>query len=173
MRRISNSIARLAGAVAFSIVGLSLFGPTASLAASDSHCFSKSDNGLGQPKVVMADDIDVELDNTTDPERRAALEEFDQRHWAMRMAQNPWLNEGNVFPTSGGKRLMVGSEGVLLVDPYAAMDYDIHQERMSRRTGSKYIFISPAMKKLARERGQLRALKRKPCNPHILYLGSS
>jgi len=173
MRRISNSLARLAGAVALSAVGLSLIGSGQALAASDAHCFAKSKHGSHGTHVVMADDVDVELENSTDPERRAALEEFDRRNWVLRMAQNPWLDDSNAFPTRGGKRLMVSAEGVSLIDPYAAMDYDIHQEYMSRQTGSKYIYVSPDMKKLARDRAQLRALKQKPCNPHILYLGGS
>lgn len=44
-------------------------------------------------------------------------------------------------------------------------------ERLRRRTGSKYMFVTPEQHRLARDRAELRALKRKPCNPHITYLG--
>lgn len=176
MRRISKFLSRLAGTVALSAIAFSFAGTSSALAASDSHCFAKSNKGLSDlsgTDVVTMDDVDIELDHSTDPEQQAALRELDERQWAMRMAQTPWMDDSNTFATRGGKRLMVSDEGVSLVDSYASMDFDFHQELMNRRTGSKYIYISPDMKKLARERAQLRALKRKPCNPHILYLGGS
>ena len=173
MRFNSKSLSRLAATAALSLFCGAFSGGSSAFAASDSHCFAKPEGRLSGTAIVTMDDVDIELDNTTDPEQQAALQELDRRQWAMRMAQNPWLDDGNIFPTQGGKRLMVGPDGALLVDAYAAMDFDIHKEEMNRRTGSKYIYVSPAMKKLARERNQLRALKRKPCNPHILYLGGS
>ncbi|MEL6920502.1 MAG: hypothetical protein AAFO77_05680 [Pseudomonadota bacterium] len=146
-----------------------LMGAATARAASDAHCFSKSTSKVSG--VIYADDIDARLETSTSADERAALEEFERQTWALRMSQTPWLNDGNYLPTQGGKRLMVSADGRLLTDPYDAMALDLHKERMSSITGSKYIFVSPAMKKLARQRSQLRSLKRKPCNPHILYLG--
>jgi len=168
MRRISKLLTRLAGTAALSLFAMSFADDNTALAAADSHCFAKSGQDLN---VVTMDDVDIELEYTTDPERKAALEEFERRQWAMRRAQSSWLDDGSYFPKRGGTRLTVGDDGRLLIEPYDAMDFDFHQERMNSITGSKYFYISPAMKKLARERAQLRAIKRKPCNPHILYLG--
>ncbi|EFL90484.1 hypothetical protein [Ahrensia sp. R2A130] len=129
--------------------------------ASDAHCFPNAKFEPSEPEDRYA------LGLMTDPEQVAAIEELQELQWSLRLSVLP------VTRLSAKRDFFPGRdplEQLDAVDGTARLTYE--DEIANRRTGSKYMYVSPAMKRLARQRSELRSLKRKPCNPHVLYLGS-
>ncbi|MEN0042128.1 MAG: hypothetical protein AAF764_12460, partial [Pseudomonadota bacterium] len=148
---------KLALGLCTALAALWLGGATPAL-ASDIHCFPNAKFEPSDPEDRYA------LGLMTDPTEVAAIEELQELQWSLRLS---------ILPVTA---LSVRREFIPGNDPLEQLDaventaiLDREEEVSRRRTGSKYIYVSPAMKRLARQRSELRMLKQKPCNPHVLY----
>ena len=151
---------KLALAVGTALAAAWLGGATPAL-ASDIHCFPDAKFQPIEPEDRYA------LGLMTNPEEVAAIEELQELQWSLRLSILP------VTQLAARREFIPGNDPLEQYDAVentARMSYE--EEIENRRTGSKYIYVSPAMKRLARQRSELRSLKQKPCNPHVLYLGS-
>jgi len=129
--------------------------------ASDAHCFPNATYEPSEPDDRYA------LGLMKDAEQVAAIEELHELQWQLRLSILPVARLAANRDFIGGNDAL---EQLDAIDGTARLTYE--DEIANRRTGSKYLYVSPAMKRLARQRSELRALKRKPCNPNVLYLGS-
>lgn len=139
----------------------------------DEHCFTRSATGNVQPGDVVYMDEEQGVILSQDEGQELA-----ERVWEIRLGQHSWLRlEKAYLDQFAGAR--IGPETA--VPPVADRMYEpdavavhlnaYHAERMARRTGSRYIYVAPSLRRLARERAAVRQAQRRDCNPHILYLG--
>ena len=157
MRRILSLGTVLAvSAFAFSIV------PAAAVDYSvDAHCFKQGvSTDILYPEDLYANG---QMQNEAEIE---AIEDLTQRQWKLRLSHLPFEIERRNWRKQSLTKFTWFSTG-------AAIALEGAQRRANRRTGSKYFYITPEMKRLAHERGLVRTLKRKPCNPNITYLGTN
>lgn len=161
---------KIAALAALSTVSLGLMGVSAQAVdySGEAHCFERSSN-TGD-KMLYPED---RYANGTmqDEDQIRALEKLTKRQWSLRLVGLPFEQDRITFSGQfenglNGKQIRYDE-----FDAGAAILLDEAQERRNRRTGSRYMYVPPAMKKLARDRSEIRALKQKPCNKHILYLG--
>ncbi|MEL7230772.1 MAG: hypothetical protein AAGK38_12845 [Pseudomonadota bacterium] len=131
----------------------------------EAHCFSGPKTAYESPQTRYANGT------LSDPDQVAAVEELTRRMWKLRLSNAPLAFEREVSQETRSSLLDERSSRYSFLRTWSSIQLDRAQERRNRRTGSRYIMVRPEMKQLARERSELRILKRKPCNKHILYLG--
>ncbi|MEM9734532.1 MAG: hypothetical protein AAF903_13750 [Pseudomonadota bacterium] len=124
----------------------------------EAHCFSGAESAYESPQTRYANGT------LSDPDQVAAVEELTRRMWKLRLSSDLLASEQEVHAADR-------PNGYSFLRTWSSIELDRAQEHRNRRTGSRYILVRPEMKQLARERSELRILKRKPCNKHILYLG--
>lgn len=160
-----NPLARLTFA-AMAMAAFTLTAPAHAVDYSgDAHCFSGSASEYDDPQTRYANGT------MSDPDQVAAVEELDSSMWSLRLTNQPFVLEREVFRNSRSIILEERSSTYGFLRTWSSIALERARERRARRTGSRYLLVRPEMKKLARERSEVRILKRKPCNPHILYLG--
>ena len=142
-------------------------------AADDIHCFSRKAQLEYERAVTIFDILGVDESELTDAQRIDMLEEYERNGWSQRLRNTPWLDmKHNYRTTRIGKKLVYGAEGYHWLDAWTKMGIERHADRMSRRTGSKYIYVSPEMKRMARERDVTRGLmKKRKCYSSVIYVG--
>lgn len=164
MRRGLSTIQKFMGA---GVLGLLIALPATSASAldysSEDHCFANSRN-----RAVLHAEDQYANGSMQDPEKVSAVEELTNRHWQLRLSNLPFTYDGQIFRGSFGN---ASTREYGFLDALTSIMLERAEERRNRQTGSRYLYVKPQMKLLARERGQIRSLKQKPCNPHILYLG--
>jgi len=148
-------------AVAVTVISYSNVATAAVENSVDAHCFK---NGVSTDMLYPEDlYANGQMQNEVEIE---ALEELTQRQWKLRLTQLPFEIERRNWRKQSLTNFTWFSAG-------SAIALDDAQRRANRRTGSKYFYITPEMKMLAHQRGLIRTLKRKPCNPNITYLGTN
>ncbi len=129
--------------------------PAAAELYNDSHCFKN-----GTETASFADE-QYARGEPMDQEQIEAVEELQENQWRLRSSNFPFRN---------------ALDHVARESPvwHALLVSGLERERRlnDSRTGSKYIYVNPEMKRLARLRSEIRNLKRKPCNPNMVYLGT-
>ncbi len=127
----------------------------------DAHCFK---NGVSTD-ILYPEDLyaNGEMQNEIEVE---AVQELTRGQWKMRLSTLPFNIERGDWRQHSGSKFSWFSAG-------SSIALERAQRLANRRTGSKYFYISPNMKNLARQRGLVRNFKRKPCNPNITYLGTN
>ncbi|MEE9313013.1 MAG: hypothetical protein V3V02_00050 [Rhizobiaceae bacterium] len=147
--------------LAASFFAFSLTSASAVDYSGEAHCFK---NGVSTDMLYPEDQYaNGDLQNETEI---AAVEELTKRQWSLRLTSIPFAREQRNW-----RRVTNNSSDWNSV--WGSLAIARAQRRANRRTGSKYFYITPQQKELAHERGLVRALKRKPCNPNMIYLGTN
>ncbi|MGI9353807.1 MAG: hypothetical protein ACR2PF_01380 [Rhizobiaceae bacterium] len=163
---------------ALTLSGVAAFAPLPVQAADDIHCFSKKAQTEYEHRVTIFDILGVDEDKLTDAERIDMLEEYELNGWSQLLAELPWLDMQHRYgrvSTIGksriGKGVVYRAGGFHWLDAWTMMGIENHAELMSRRTGSRYMYVSPVMKRRSRERDVIRGQMRRKCYGAVAYLG--
>ncbi|MEE9375437.1 MAG: hypothetical protein V3V04_03790 [Rhizobiaceae bacterium] len=127
----------------------------------EAHCFK---NGVSTDMLYPEDEY--ANGQLQDEGQIQAVEELTKRQWKLRLSNLPFVVERRNWRAHPGNHQRIGGA-------FGSIILERAQRRANRRTGSKYMYVTPDLKTLAHERGLVRALKRKPCNPNMLYLGTN
>lgn len=170
MHQILLSSLRVAAVSLTASVSMMAIGSTAHAVeqSSDAHCFTRSAH-TGDAALYPED----RYANGTmqDDNNVKAMEELTNRHWSLRLSGLPFEQDRVVFTNQFENGLNGKEIRYSIFDADASIFLEEARERFNRRTGSRYMYVTPSMKQLARDRSEIRSLKQKPCNKHILYLG--
>ncbi len=142
-------------------------------AADDIHCFSKKVQTEYEQALTIFDILGVDEGELTDAERFDMLAEYEQNGWSQRLMTTPWLDMKHNYGRSRvGKQLVWRAGSFRWIDAWTMIGIEYHSERLSRRTGSKYMYVPPELRRMARERGATRNLmKKRKCHASVAYLG--
>ncbi len=142
-------------------------------AADDIHCFSQKVQTEYEQALTIFDILGVDESELTDAQRIDMLAEYEQNGWSQRLMSTPWLDMKHNYGRSRvGKQLVWRAGSFHWLDAWTMMGIEYHAERLSRRTGSKYMYVPPELRRMARERGVTRSLmKKRKCHSSIAYLG--
>ena len=155
-----------ASALTALMLGLSVQTASAVDYSHEDHCFA---NGASRATLYVEDEY---ANGTLEDEDKAeAVEQLTMRHWQLRLSALPFTVDQDLFRGSFDSDTARPRSPYGWYDAKTAIWLDEAEEYRNRRSGSRFIYVNPEMKMLARERGLVRNAKRKPCNPHILYLG--
>lgn len=182
MRQLSNNVLqstierdtmnRFHAPIAAAILLISLPVSAAAESYGDEHCFTRSATGSVQPGDVVKFQDDGPLLDRDEGQLLA------ERVWGIRLGQHNWLRLDRSYLDQFESARLGPETGVppvaqrmIDLDAAAVQLNEIHAEHMSRRNGSRHIYIAPALRRLARERAAVRQAQGRDCNPHITYLG--
>lgn len=163
----------LARTFAATLFGLAAFAPAGALAADDIHCFSKKAQAAHEASLTIFDVLGIDENELSDEQRLDMLEEYEVNGWSARLIDTPWLAMKHRYKRGAsrvGKRLVFRGGNFRWYDAFTMMAIERHADRMSRRTGSRHIYVSPEMRRLARERGIARGLLRRNCYDSVAYI---
>ena len=172
--------------LSLTVLAVALYATTAPAQArayGDEHCFTAvALESEAVDDVVYYEDVSpYEAAASAILTDDAASDEFAERVWEFRLSQHPWLHDHLWLGAASdplardandAPRAYVYHGRVHWLDAWTMRANEHFKRRSLLATGSKYMYVKPIMRDLARERADRRAEQGRACNPHITYIGN-